>query len=174
MAESSRAPGAGTGPLSPATRERRASWNTRTIPACLLAVVLAVVLVGACSAGTDGRGRASTEALVDAYLVALQAGDSEAMLSLTSPSVDARAEVDTVIRKNGGHQLTDVTVGPVVDDFGGAYVVATVSGTNASDGARIELTIPMGRDGGQYYLALGQAAPSGNEANPASPTAAAS
>jgi len=35
------------------------------------------------------------------------------------------------------------------------------------------LTIPMGRDNGRYYLGLGQAPPTGSEANIVSPSATA-
>lgn len=140
----------------------------------LLAAVIAVVLVAACTPSAEGRGRKSKEALVDAYLVALEASDSQAMLALTNPRVEARAEVDDVIRMHGGQQLKNVTVSYLLDvDLGGSPIAATVNGTDASDGSPVELTIPIGRADDRYYLALGQAKPSGSEANPASPSAAA-
>lgn len=136
----------------------------------LLAAVVALALVAGCAPGAETRGRESKEALVEAYLTALQAGDSNAMLSLVNPRVEARAEVADAIRKNGGRPLKDVTV-TYLDEFGGVYIVATVNGTNAGDGSRLQVTIPMGRDNRRYYLALGQATPTGSEADPVSPSA---
>lgn len=136
----------------------------------LLAAVVALALVAGCAPGAETRGRESKEALVEAYLTALQAGDSNAMLSLVNPRVEARAEVADAIRKNGGRPLKGVTV-TYLDEFGGVYIVATVNGTNAGDGSRLQVTIPMGRDNRRYYLALGQATPTGSEADPVSPSA---
>jgi len=136
------------------------------------AAVVTSLLVAACSPDSGGRGRASTEAVVAADLVALEASDHGSMLTLTSPRVGARTDVDGVIRTSGGLRVTNVTVS-CVDEFGGAYIVATVNGTKTGDGSKVELTIPMGRDDSRYYLALGEAEPSGNEADPASPSATA-
>lgn len=136
----------------------------------LLAALVALALVAGCAPGAETRGRESKEALVEAYLTALQAGDSNAMLSLVNPRVEARAEVADAIRKNGGRPLKDVTV-TYLDEFGGVYIVATVNGTNAGDGSRLQVTIPIGRDNRRYYLALGQATPTGSEADPVSPSA---
>jgi hypothetical protein len=138
----------------------------------LAAAVVAVALVAGCAPGAEMRGRESKEALVEAYLTALQAGDSNTMLALVSPRVEARAEVADAIRKNGSRQLKDVTVS-YLDEFGGVYIVATVNGTNAGDGSRLQLTVPIGHDNGRYYLALGQAAPTGSEADTVSPSATA-
>ena len=138
----------------------------------LAAAVLAVALVAGCAPSAQTRGSESKEALVEAYLTALQAGDSNTMLSLVSPRVEARAEVADAIRKNGSRQLKDVTVS-YLDEFGGVYIVATVNGTNAGDGSKLQLTIPMGRDNGRYYLALGQAPPTGSEADTVRPSATA-
>jgi len=138
----------------------------------LAAAVVAVALVAGCAPSTQTRGSESKEALVEAYLTALQAGDSNAMLSLVKPGVEAQLEVADAIRKDGSRPLRDVTVS-YLDEFGGVYIVATVSGTNAGDGSTLQLTIPMSHDNGRYYLALGQAPPTGNEANTASPSATA-
>jgi hypothetical protein len=138
----------------------------------LLAAVVGLALVAGCGLGAETRGRESKEALVEAYLTARQAGDSNTMLSLVDPRVEARTEVADAIRKNGGVRLNDTTVS-YLDEFGGVYIVATVNGTNAGDGSMLQVTIPMGRDGRRYYLALGQATPTGSEADPASPSAAA-
>ena len=139
----------------------------------LVAAVVAVGLVAGCAPSSQTRGSGSKEALVEAYLTALQAGDSNPMLSLVKPGVEARVEVADAIRKNGSRPLKDVTVS-YLDEFGGIYIVATVSGTNAGDGSTLQLTIPMGRDNGRYYLALGQAPPTGSEENTVSPSATAS
>ena len=138
----------------------------------LAAAVIAVALVAGCAPSTQTRGSESKEALVEAYLTALQAGDSNAMLSLVKPGVEARVEAADAIRKNGSRQLKDVTVS-YLDEFGGIYIVATVISTNAGDGSTLQLTIPMGRDNGRYYLGLGHAPPTGSEANIVSPSATA-
>jgi len=134
--------------------------------------VVVVALAAGCAAGAETRGSESKEALVEAYLTALQAGDSNTMLALVDPRVEARVEVADAIRKNGSRRVKDVTVS-YLDEFGGAYVVATVNGTNAGDGSRLQLTVPIGHDNGRYYLALGQAAPTGSEADTVSPSATA-
>ena len=138
----------------------------------LAAAVVAVALVAGCAPSSQTRGSESKEALVEAYLTALQAGDSNAMLSLVKPGVEAQVEVADAIRKDGGRPLRDVTLS-YLDEFGGVYIVATVNGTNAGDGSTLQLTIGMGRDNGRYYLALGQAPPTGSEANIVSPSATA-
>jgi hypothetical protein len=139
----------------------------------LVAALVAVALVAGCAPGAETRGSESKEALVEAYLTALQAGDSSAMLSLVSPRVEAQVEVADAIREDGGRPLKDVTVS-YLDEFGGVYIVATVTATNLGDGSRLQLAIPMGRDNGRYYLALGQAPPTGSEADTVSPSATAS
>ncbi len=130
----------------------------------LVGAVVAFGLVAGCAPSAQTRGSESKEVLVEAYLTALQAGDSSAMLSLVSLRVEARAEVADAIRKNGGRPLKDVTVS-YLDEFGGIYIVATVNGTNADDGSPLQLTIPMGHENGRYYLALGHAPPTGSEAD---------
>jgi hypothetical protein len=151
---------------------RSTGLQNLSVKSWLVAAVVAVALVAGCAPSAETRGRESKEALVEAYLTALQASDSNAMLSLVSPRVEARAEVADAILKNGSRPLRDVTVS-YLDEFGGVYIVATVNGTNAGDGSRLQLTIPMGRDSGRYYLALGQAAPTGSEADTVSPSATA-
>lgn len=73
---------------------------------------------------------------------------------------------------NGGVRLHDVRVS-YLDDFDGAYVVATVTGSaddgSADDGSSREIPVPMSRIDGSYYIAFGESAPSGSEADPASP-----
>ncbi len=136
----------------------------------LVATLFVPVLVAGCLSGAETGGRESKEALVQAYLTALQAGDSNAMLSLVNPRVEAQEEVAGAIRKNGGQSLKDFTVS-YLDEFGGIYIVATVDCANAGDGSELQLTIPMSRDNGRYYLALGQAAPTRSEADTVSPSA---
>jgi hypothetical protein len=137
----------------------------------LLATIVAAVLLAGCgsAAQVPGGGRDSKEALVDAYLAALQAGNSNAMLLLVDPRVDARSDVAAVLQKNGGQRLADAKV-TYLDEFAGVYIVATVACTNASDGSKLQLTVPVSLHEGRYYLALGQAPPSGNEAGIASPS----
>ena len=136
----------------------------------LVAAVVTVALVAGCAQGAETRGSESKEALVEAYLTALQAGDSNAMLSLVKPGVEAQVEVADAIRKDGGRPLRDVAVS-YLDEFGGVYVVATANATSVGDGSGLQVTIPMSRDNGRYYLALGQAPPTGNEADIVSPVA---
>ena len=137
----------------------------------LLATLVAAVLVVGCAptAQVPGGGRDSKEALVDAYLAALQADNSNAMLLLIDPRVDARSDVVAVLEKNGGQRLADPTA-RYVDEFGGAYIIATVACTNVTNGSKIQLTVPVSHSNGRYYLALGQAPPSGSEAGIASPS----
>jgi hypothetical protein len=135
-------------------------------------VAIAILVVAACTLGAETPGRGSKEALVEAYLVALQASDSKAMLSLVDPRVEAGAEVAEALEEHGGVPLKDVTVS-YLDEFGGSFIVATVKATNAIDGSSIEFTIPIGRADDRFQLALGLGTPTGSEANPASPSPAA-
>jgi hypothetical protein len=132
-----------------------------------LAAVLTVAI--GCTSVDSGRGRETRETLVQAYLTALQAGDQAAMLALVNPRVEASAEVAATIAQGGGKPLKDVAVS-YVDEFGGTYIVATVIGKVAADGSPFRATVPMGRENGRYYLALGQAKPTGSEAGTASPS----
>lgn len=135
----------------------------------LVGAVAVAVAVG-CIPAADTGGQESRESLVKAYLGALQAGDAIAMLSLVGPRVDARVEVADTIRMDGGKQLKDVTVS-YLDEFGGAFIVATVNALIATDGSRFATTVAMGRANGRYYLTLGQATPTGNESDTSSPSA---
>jgi hypothetical protein len=162
----------GVGIVSRSTGLQALSMKSWLVAAVVAVALVAVALVAGCAPSAETRGRESKEVLVEAYLTALQASDSNAMLALVSPRVEARAEVADAILKNGGRPLRDVTVS-YLDEFGGVYIVATVNGTNAGDGSRLQLTIPMGRDSGRYYLALGQAAPTGSEADTVSSLATA-
>ena len=134
----------------------------------MLVCAAALVLSAGCSGGED-RGRQSKEAVVQTYLTALQAKDSTALLALVSPQVDAQADVTRVIQADGGKPLKGVEVS-YRDDLGGIYVVATVTGRVATGDSPFQTTIPISRVGDRYYLALGQAPPTGSEAEPASPS----
>ena len=71
----------------------RSTWlQNLSVKSWLVAVVAAVALVAGCAPNTQTRGSESKEALVEAYLTALQAGESSAMLSLVSTRVEAQAE----------------------------------------------------------------------------------
>lgn len=132
------------------------------------AAVLAVAV--GCTPAADTGGRESKESLIKAYLTALQAGDAGAMLSLVGPRVDARSDVADAIQQGGGKELKDVTVS-YLDEFGGTFVVATVNGLIAGDGSPFQTTVPIGRENGRYYLALGQVTPTGSESDTSSPSA---
>lgn len=136
----------------------------------LLGGVIVLAMVAGCSPVADTGGQESRESLVKAYLTALQAGDAGAMLSLVGPTVDARADVADAIQHDGGKQLKNLTV-RYLDEFEGIYIVATVQGLIAVDGSTFVMTIPMSRENGRYYLALGQGTPTGNESDTSSPSA---
>jgi len=129
-----------------------------------------VAMAAGCTPAADRSGRESKESLVKAYLTALQAGDAGAMLSLVGPRVDARSDVADAIQQGGGKELKDVTVS-YLDEFGGTFIVATVNGLIAGDGSPFQTTLPVVRENGRYYLALGQATPTGSESDTASPSA---
>jgi len=96
-----------------------------------------------------------------------------AMVAACAPvadTVDARAAVANAIEHDGGKQIKNLTL-RYLDEFEGIYVVATVQGLIAVDGSAFDTTIPMSRENGRYYLALGQGTPTGNEADTSSPSA---
>jgi len=117
---------------------------------------------------TAARGAASREALVDAFLTAMAAGDSQALIALTDPVVDARSDVAALIRSSGGVRMAE----PVIawrDEFGGVDVVATVTGANAATGASATVTVPISRKADRFYLALGSANLGGSDSLISSP-----
>ena len=154
------------------SRPTRTRGSTRTgrrlTRVWVLVCAAALVLSAGCSGGVE-RGRETKEAVVQAYLTALQAKDSKALLALVSPQVDAQADVTRVIQADGGKPLKEVEVS-YRDDFGGIYVVATVTGRVATGDSPFQTMIPISRVGDRCYLALGQAPPTGSEADTASPS----
>lgn len=137
---------------------------------CLVAVLALLASFAACSAvplGTTAPpGQAARERIVLAYLVALERQDGEAIAAMTNPRVDASAEIAAALGKYGGVRVHDARVA-YLDEFGGVYVIARVTGT-IDDGSAVELWVPISCVDGNYYLALGRAMPSGSEAIPGS------
>jgi hypothetical protein len=141
----------------------------------VLAGALLLAVAAACSVGPAGldaspaaRGRETRELVVQDYITGLERSDAAAITLLISPQVDASRDIAAAVRKSGGQPLRDVET-TYLDEFGGKYVVATVVGVGANDGEPHEVRVPIARVGSRYYLALGEAAPNGSEANPRSP-----
>ena len=137
-----------------------------------LLVVTLLVLAAACGSAPPGptqpvAGRETRDVVVQDYLAWLERGDGPAIASLVSPRVDATQDIQRALISDGGKRLSGVTIA-WLDEFGGQYVVATVTGTG-QDSAKHEIKVPIARVDDRYYLALGEAAPDGSEANPASP-----
>jgi hypothetical protein len=134
-------------------------------------MVALLAIIAGCSilpaATPASLGQAARERLVIDYLSALERRDGEAIAAMVNPRVDATSDIAAALDQYGGVQLHDTRVS-YLDDFGGTYVVATVSGTD-DDGTMYEIRVPISRVEDDYYLALGQATPMGSEANPDSP-----
>lgn len=134
-------------------------------------MIVLVAIIAGCSIiptpSPPSPGQAARERLVADYLAALERRDSGAVAAMVSPGVDAAADIAAVMDRYGGVRLHDARVS-YRDEFAGIYVVATVTGTG-DDGSPYEILVPISRVADGYYLALGQAAPSGSPANPASP-----
>ena len=143
----------------------------------LVTVVAALTLVScAVTQSTPpeaSRGAATRDALVDAYLTALASRDTQALTALVDPAVDARADVAALITASGGTLLGNHAVA-WRDEFGGIFVVATVTGTNAGSNQPTSLTIPISRKAGRFYLALGSADLRGSDSSISSPSPGAS
>jgi hypothetical protein len=136
----------------------------------ILAAISLVAIIAACSVAASSPaspGQAARERVVAAYLAALEERDRAAIAAMVSPGIDATSEIAAELDRYGGVRLHDARVS-YLDEFAGVYVVATVSGTG-DEGADYTITVPMSRVDGRYYVALGQVAPSGSEADPASP-----
>ena len=136
-----------------------------------LVVVTLLVLAAACGAGPPGptdplAGRETRDLVVQDYLAGLERRDRAAIESLVSPRVDATRDIQRVIGEDGGGRLSDVTIA-WLDEFGGQYIVATVTGIG-QDSELHTIKVPIARVDGRYCLELGEAAPNGSEANPAS------
>ena len=102
------------------------------------------------------RGAGTRETLVAAYLMALAARDGDALITLTDPVVDARADIVRLVETSGGTRVSEPTFN-WRDEFGGTYVIATVTGTDTASGRLVSLTIPISRKANRFFLALGQA-----------------
>src|SRR4029079_6056385 len=105
---------------------------------------------------TAARGAASREALGDAFLTSRAAGDSQALIALTDPVVDARSDVAALIGSSGGVRMAE----PVIawrDEFGGVDVGATVTGSHRASRVSATVTVPISRKADRFYLALGSA-----------------
>lgn len=115
------------------------------------------------------RGADSREALVGAYLEAIAARNSSALIALTDPVVDARADVAALVESRGGSSLRSPAIG-WRDEFGGIYVVANVTGTDTTSGRPQQLEIPISGQNGRFYLALGSAPNQSGNAVTSSPS----
>ena len=137
-----------------------------------IAMVLLTAVAAGCSllpvASTSSSSRTARDAVVADYLGALERRDAAAIEAMVSPRVDASADIVQVLERYGGVRLHGVQT-TWLDEFGGSYVVATVTAAG-EDGAAYEIRVPMSWSDGRYYLALGQAPPRGSEAKPESPT----
>jgi hypothetical protein len=137
-----------------------------------IAMVLLAAVAAGCSvlpvASTSSSSQTARDAVVADYLGALERRDAAAIAAMVSPRVDASADIAQVLARYGGMRLHGVQA-MWLDEFEGSYVVATVTATG-QDGTAYEIRVPMSWSDGRYYLALGQATPSGSEANPESPT----
>ena len=136
-----------------------------------LAAIALVAVVAACSvfpaASPASPGQVARERVVVAYLAALEHRDASAIAAMVSPGVDATSDIASALDRYGGVRLHDTRV-TYLDAFGGIYVVATVTGTG-DGGAAYEIRVPISRVAGGYYVALGEVAPSGSQADPSSP-----
>jgi hypothetical protein len=112
--------------------------------------------------------RRPRDALVTAYLDAVQRRDTAGLVRLASPEVDPSDDIAALLEMSGGMELEDVSVS-YLDEFGGQFLVATVSGTVVGDGSAVQLKIGISRVGDRHDLAAGSAVPPGGEADPASP-----
>jgi hypothetical protein len=149
----------------------RQSLHLRVARALVVAAVL--VFPAACGSAPAGptqpsAGRETRDRVVQDYLAGLERRDGLAIASLVSPRVDATEDIGRVLASDGGTRLSDVTIA-WLDEFGGSYVVATVTGTG-QNAAKHVVTVPIARVDGRYYLGLGEATPSGWEADAASPS----
>ena len=138
-----------------------------------LVVAAILVLAAGCGSAPAGptqplAGRETRERIVQDYLAGLERRDGPAIAWLVSPRVDAAADIRRALASDGGMRLREVTIA-WLDEFGGIYVVATVTGIG-QDSAKHVINVPIARANGRYYLGLGEATPSGWEANPASPS----
>jgi hypothetical protein len=141
----------------------------------LLIAAAVVLTAAACSqpqpatlGPTPLQGLASRDAVVQAYLDGLAQRDAAAIAKLVPATVDARQDIAAALGRYGGLRFADKTI-TYLDEFGGIYAVATVIGTGADDSLRHEVKVPVARVNGRYFLALGQAGPTGSEASPSSP-----
>ena len=137
-----------------------------------IAAVVLLAIAAACGSPPPGpsqalAGRETRELVVRDYLAGLERRDGPAIASLVSPRVNATADIQRALAADGGQGLSDLTIA-WLDEFAGQYVVATVTGTG-QDAAQHKIRVPVAHVDGRFYLALGEAAPNGSEANPASP-----
>ncbi|MBT1186747.1 hypothetical protein HET69_22780 [Streptomyces sp. CJ_13] len=123
----------------------------------LLAVTGAVLALGLTGRGSDSGpkpGPESERAAADAYVAALNAEDTKALIALAPPGNDAGAEAAEKVERLGGRGLRLQSV-EVQLDFGPDAASARLV-TAAGNGSVHEERIVLTRIDGRWYITLGQ------------------
>jgi hypothetical protein len=143
----------------------RATW--------LFAVVATSIVAVGCSlvspASTGPNIQARREALVAAFVGALERRDEAALAGMVDPVVDATADIAALITAHGGIPFQEVDVGWGPLDFGEQVRNATIQATPA-DGTPHIIKLTIAWDGTQARLALGSAPGLDPGADTASPS----
>ncbi|MEU0272613.1 hypothetical protein [Streptomyces sp. NPDC006307] len=102
---------------------------------------------------------------MNAYVAALNAGDTSALAALAPPGNEADAEAAERVEASGGRGLK-VTRVDIAHDFGPDFATADLSGTD-KDGKRYSERLALSRHEQAWFVALGEN-PKGRDKSPAS------
>lgn len=138
---------------------RRDLCQPSTLLGTMLATVAIVVALAGCSLvpGTTSApsSQMQRQALMDSFIEAVQRNDAAAIVAMTDPKVDPRADIAALLDAHGGRPWENVRVVWGPDDFGGQAIYATVTATTPDGPDSIKILTIW--ESGQATLALGSA-----------------
>jgi hypothetical protein len=97
---------------------------------------------------------AAQDAVVDRYLASLEDRDSQAMAALVNPRLDARSDIDRLMREYGGQRFRD-TRRTYRQEFGTEYVVVDID-SHLGDGRVFHQSLSLLFDRGHWWIGIGR------------------
>lgn len=145
---------------SPAGRRTRRGWPGSTRRLWVLGTLAVLALCAGCSPGPSVS--VSPEAVVEAYITALNDRDRAAVEDLIEPEHTARNMVaEQLIDDRGGRHVSVANI-MVQQHFGPYHATAQVTGTDAEGLYQEQLY--LSRRGDRWYLTMGRTGADGSDA----------
>ncbi|MFD5575473.1 hypothetical protein, partial [Streptomyces cadmiisoli] len=112
---------------------------------------MAIACMGGASPTT---GADSERGAVDAYVVALNSKNTEALSELATPGNDPKTEVADRVARLGGRDMKVAKL-ELLHEFGPDFATAHLS-IRAQDGATHDEILGLSRHDGRWYITMGQ------------------